>query len=96
MFSLIWTALGMIIIPVSGFFLSKIYIFEGMHLPVSLQQLWRLFTCVYSLISWAGLFDYDDGGIPAAFVAVFLIHVVMVGYACVAWMEGREPPLKQD
>ncbi|KAL5460254.1 hypothetical protein EMCRGX_G033684 [Ephydatia muelleri] len=71
MFSLIWTALGMIIVPVAGFFLSKIYIFEG-------------------------LFDYDDGGFPAAFVAVFLIHVVMVGYACVAWMEGREPPLKQD
>ena len=88
MFSLIWIALLIIILPISGFFFSKIYIFEGNSSRLRCVIMSRTHIAI----------GYVDGGFFAVLVAVFLVYAVLVTFACVAWIDGREPEpqKKQD
>ena len=76
---LLFTA-AMITLPITGYFTSKAYVFEG-----NLCNL--LMHCGFS-VAHAGVLGYEDGSVPGAIVAVLIVHIVIGLYVYVAWKEG--------
>lgn len=76
---LLFTA-AMVILPITGYFTSKAYVFEGNILSVIMHR--------GLSVAHAGVLGYQDGSIPGAIVAVLIVHIVIGLYVYVAWREG--------
>ncbi len=73
----------MILLPISGFFLSKGLVFEGSKI----HNIHCATIITFSLL-FKDMFGYADGSVGAAIVAVVLVHVVIAIFIYVAWNEG--------
>jgi len=76
---LLFTA-AMVTLPITGYFTSKAYLFEGQKLSI----------IAVSLFIFTGTLGYKDGSVPAAISAVLIVHVVIGVYVYLAWKEGSQ------
>ena len=75
---LLFTA-AMVTLPITGYFTSKSYVFEGNCRKTFQWIQYRLY---------AGILGYEDGSILGAIVAVLIVHTVIGFYIYVAWRDG--------
>ena len=75
---LLFTA-AMVTLPITGYFTSKAYVFEG--------NVYSVMMHCFS-VARAGVLGYQDGSVPGAIVAVLIVHIVIGLYVYVAWREG--------